>query len=217
MRVAHEKEIAELKQHDKYSQEDIETKRKEFKEQMARVIAQQRIQDIMGHSESEDEEAKLDVADTFKQFVSQKKFGAEDRHLTFKDYYKLNFENDVPEIVCEVIHYLSGQLHHRTSHISKDTYIRMLNAQMEGKVIESEGQKERKRKFGWRYTFEGLEQQIQKLSPRDIIRNRNRVLTEEQKKEADEAVFREYNIDPATMPQFAKQRSRLAFAHLSAN
>jgi hypothetical protein len=42
------------------------------------------------------------------------------------------------------------------------------------------------------------------LSPRDIIRNRNRVLTEEQKKEADEAVFREYNIDPATMPQFAK-------------
>ena len=39
--------------------------------------------------------------------------------------------NHVPEIVCDVLYYLSGYVHHRTDEIPKDVYTKMLKAQIE--------------------------------------------------------------------------------------
>lgn len=69
----------------------------------------------MDISDESDDDLKLDVIETFKKYVSEKKFGEPDKSLTFKDYYKLEFINDVPEIVCDILFYLARYYHYRTN------------------------------------------------------------------------------------------------------
>ena len=90
----------------------------------------QRVQDIMADnkSDSSDEEPKLDVQTTFKQFVSDKNFKQHDKHITFKDYSKINFANEMPEIVCDILYYLAKYRHPNAANISRDTYDRMIEA-----------------------------------------------------------------------------------------
>ena len=154
-----EREIKEL---DKagISTEEADRKRKEFAREWEQARQKQRVQDIMDQSDDSDEPPVLDVHATFKRFVSEKRFSAPDRHLTFKDYYKLNFPNDVPEIVCDIFCYLANQYHYRTGYLTRDTYERLLNAQLENRLLETEDQKQRKKRFAWRCTFEGLDSQI---------------------------------------------------------
>lgn len=83
----------------------------------------------MDQSDDSDEAPVLDVYTTFKKFVSEKRFSAPDKFLNFKDYYKMNFANDVPEIVCDIFYYLANYSHYRTGYLNKDTYERLLNAQ----------------------------------------------------------------------------------------
>jgi hypothetical protein len=82
----------------------------------------------MDQSDESDEEPVLDVRSTFKRFVSEKRFSKPDRHINFKDYYKLNFPNDVPEIVCDIFCYLARQYHHRTGYLTREKYERLLDA-----------------------------------------------------------------------------------------
>ena len=118
--------------------EEAEVKRKEFAREWDQARNKKRIEDIMDQSDDSDEAPVLDVFATFKKFVSEKRFSAPDKFLNFKEYYKLNFPNDVPEIVCDIFYYLAHYSHYRTGYLNRDTYERLLNAQHENRLLETE-------------------------------------------------------------------------------
>jgi len=116
----------------------------------------QRFKNIMTNSSDSEDEPSIDMISTFKNFISKKNFGEPDKHLTFKDYYKLNFINDVPEIVCDILCYLSKYYHYRTNAMERALYERLMDAQQADIVLETDQQRENKNRFAWRYTIEGL-------------------------------------------------------------
>ena len=130
MREEHEKKVKELsfREENPISKNEAYEMRKEFEQAMVAENEKQRLLEILGQTSSEDEEAQLEIGATFKKYVSEKRFGDSDKHLTFKDYYKLNFVNDVPEIVSEVLCYLTGYYYFRTGFIRRATYVKMMNA-----------------------------------------------------------------------------------------
>jgi hypothetical protein len=113
------------------TQEEAEHRRKQFDREWNKAQDRQRVKDIMKTNaiSSEDEQATLDIQSTFKQFVSDKKFEAADQHLTFKEYSRLPFSNGMPEIVCDILYYLARFIAPKTGQLSRDTYVRMMEAQ----------------------------------------------------------------------------------------
>jgi hypothetical protein len=89
----------------------------------------------MGQAEESSDDVDLNVETTFKNYVSTKKFGASDKFLNINDYIKLDFMNDVPEIVCDILCYLSRHVHHRSNHIEKKVYEHLLFSQIKKEVV----------------------------------------------------------------------------------
>jgi hypothetical protein len=87
-----------------------------------------KFEDDINKDDDSDGDPVLDVINTFKKYVSEKKFNEDDKALVFKDYYKLNFPNDVPEIVCDIICYLSHYYHYRTGYVKKKVYEHLLDS-----------------------------------------------------------------------------------------
>ena len=71
--------------------------------------------------------------------------------------------NHVPEIVCDVLYYLSGYIHHRTEDISKDVYTKMLKAQIANKSVASQEQIDNYNNDGWMYDAKGIDKNLAAL------------------------------------------------------
>ena len=69
-------------------------------------------------------------ARAFFDFVREKKYTTKEFYITKKQYQMFEFMNQVPEIVCDVLFYLSGYVHHRTSTMHQDMYKQLLMAQV---------------------------------------------------------------------------------------
>ena len=92
----------------------------------------------MGQAEESSDDVDLNVGTTFKNYVSTKKFGAPDKFLSINDYIKLEFMNDVPEIVCDILCYLSRHVHHRSNHLDKKVYEHLLSSQINKVIVQTE-------------------------------------------------------------------------------
>ena len=83
-------------------------------------------------------EPKLRLKDTnvlhpsrvFDEYVCEKNYQKKEYFISENQYLQLEFMNQVPEIICDLLYYLSGYVHYRTDLISKDVYQKMLIAQI---------------------------------------------------------------------------------------
>jgi len=50
--------------------------------------------------------------------------------LDFEEYAKIEFLNDVPEIVCDILCYLARYFHYRTSQMTERIYQKALISQV---------------------------------------------------------------------------------------
>ena len=71
--------------------------------------------------------------------------------------------NQVPEIVCDVLYYLSGYVHHRTEEIPKDVYTKMLQAQIDNVSTASQEQIDNYYNDGWMYDAKGIDRNVEAL------------------------------------------------------
>lgn len=85
--------------------------------------------DNVGHSEVREkipEQKSPDVHKTFKQYTVDKHFSKGAELISFEEYVSIPWLNDIPEIVCDVLCYLTNYFHHRSDIISKEAYKNML-------------------------------------------------------------------------------------------
>jgi hypothetical protein len=100
------------------------------------------------------------VHQTFEDFVTLRKFSDDTNRISLEQYLKIEYLNLIPEIVCEVLCYLSGYVHHRNDQISHAVYSRKLVTQINGGSLATDEMKENYEKDGWRYTPRGLDEQV---------------------------------------------------------
>ena len=62
----------------------------------------------------------------FMNYICESKMISREYFISQKKYCELEFINEVPEIVCDVLFYLSGYIHYRTDRISLEGYEKML-------------------------------------------------------------------------------------------
>ena len=67
--------------------------------------------------------------------MCDKKMNRREFYISEKQYMQLEFMNEVPEIVCDILYHLSGYVHHRTNKFSYEAYEEMLRCQHD-KVVE---------------------------------------------------------------------------------
>ena len=76
----------------------------------------------------EEEKVNLNPHVIFSKYVSENYFNKSEVCITEEQYMKLNFMNQIPEIVCEIICYLSKYYHYRTRFVSQKAYRVLMDA-----------------------------------------------------------------------------------------
>ena len=71
--------------------------------------------------------------------------------------------NQVPEIVCDLLFYLSGYIHHRTDEIPKDVYTKMLKAQILNVPVATQEQIDNYNSEGWKHDAVGIDRNLEAL------------------------------------------------------
>lgn len=66
----------------------------------------------------------------FNSYICESKMQHREYFISKKQYLAMEFMNEVPEIVCDILFYLSGFVHYRTDRISAETYHQMLRCQI---------------------------------------------------------------------------------------
>jgi len=54
--------------------------------------------------------------------MCEKKMQSREFYISEKQYMTLDFMNEVPEIVCDILYHLSGYVHYRTDRFSEEAY-----------------------------------------------------------------------------------------------
>lgn len=62
----------------------------------------------------------------FQAYVGESKMPESEYKIDEKQYAALDFMNEVPEIVCDVLFHLTGFVHYRTTRFSSEVYERFL-------------------------------------------------------------------------------------------
>ena len=106
-----------------------------FKSEEAKMKRQALLQmtDNIGNNEMRQkipERKSPDVLKTFKQYALEKHFDSKAELISQDEYISMPWLNGVPEIVCDVLCYLSNYLHHRSDVIGKEAYQSMLLGQI---------------------------------------------------------------------------------------
>ena len=71
---------------------------------------------------SDEENFDLDVNQTWKDYIKEKKFDQNADFISYSEYAKIHFMNDVPEIVCDIVYYLARYVYYRHSDFTCDSY-----------------------------------------------------------------------------------------------
>ena len=106
----------------------------------------------------------MNVFAQWQDYVTAKNFSDTHNHITLEQYLHIEFVNFIPEIVCEILAYLSNYIHHRSEDIPYQIYERMLICQITGESLATEEMKKNYLVDGWRYTPRGLDKQVEDLS-----------------------------------------------------
>ena len=77
--------------------------------------------------------------------------------------------NEAPEIVCDVLFYLSAYVHHRTNHMPYETYKNVLFSQVQNTDIRTKEQIQCYKDFGWQSDHLGIDANRREL--RDFYKN----------------------------------------------
>lgn len=105
------------------------------------------------------------VVKAFFEYASDKYFeGKKEHYLSKASFCDLDFQNEVPEVVCDLLFYLSGYVHHRSDIFTEDAYRQLLVKQMDDISIASEIQKAKYQQLGWQYDQKGIDENIKILT-----------------------------------------------------
>ena len=99
----------------------------------------------------------------FNLYVGEKHLDKREYYISEAQYVDLDFMNMAPEIVCEVLYYLCGYVHHRTSSISIDTYKDIMMAQIDERDVATKAQLDHYEREGWMQDPEGIDKNIAEL------------------------------------------------------
>ena len=55
----------------------------------------------------------------FEDYVRMKHYNKREFYITRKQYCNIDFLNEVPEVLCDLLFYLTGYMHHKTDLISE--------------------------------------------------------------------------------------------------
>ena len=62
----------------------------------------------------------------FEDYVRMKHYNKREFYITRKQYCNIDFLNEVPEVICDLLFYLTGYMHHKTDLISEEAYNKLL-------------------------------------------------------------------------------------------
>ena len=119
------------------------------------------------------------VKNLFSEFVFDKNFARASHHITETEYQKIEWMNVVPEIVCDILGYMSDYVHYRTHKMNRDLYENMLHFQVRQIEIMTEQQRGNFEREGWMHSTNGLQKHLAEIDM-DHIRKELAPLTEEQ-------------------------------------
>jgi len=86
----------------------------------------------------------------------EKKFDRREYFISKHQYMDLDFINESPEIVNDVLFFLSGYVHHRTNLVSYETYKTILQGQVSNSSIQTKEQISNYQEDGWKYDGKGI-------------------------------------------------------------
>ena len=99
----------------------------------------------------------------FLNYICDKKYTTKEYFISQNQYLDMEFMNQVPEIVCDILYYLSGYIHHRTDQIPKDVYTKMLKAQIENVSTATQEHIDNYNNDGWMYDAKGIDRNVEAL------------------------------------------------------
>ena len=62
--------------------------------------------------------------------MQQKRLDQKEYYLSRRQYCSIEFMNEAPEIVCDLLYYMAGFVHYRTNFMSQESYAQMLHCQV---------------------------------------------------------------------------------------
>ena len=83
--------------------------------------------------------------------------------ITQEEYLKIPWLNVVPEIVCDILCYLTHYFHYRSDLISKEAYSSMLTGQILNMHVATQKSINNFEQGGWRYSTNGIAQHMKDL------------------------------------------------------
>ena len=112
----------------------------------------------------EEEKIILSPSAIFSKYISENYFNKPDVYISEEQYLQLDFMNQIPEVVCDILCYLAKYHHYRTKLISYETYEVLMDAQMQSKSVATLQQKRSIEEEGWKYSERGIEHEVEKLN-----------------------------------------------------
>lgn len=100
----------------------------------------------------------------FLEYCVEKKFDRREYFISKHQYMDLDFINESPEIVNDVLFFLSGYVHHRTNLVSYETYKTILQGQVSNSSIQTKEQISNYQEDGWKYDGKGILAQVDALT-----------------------------------------------------
>ena len=80
-----------------------------------------------------------------------------------EDYLSIEFQNQVPEVICDLLFALTGYVHHRTDSFTMESYKKMLLAQNKNTSIATKQQLDNYAEDGWKHSEEGIADNLEML------------------------------------------------------
>eukprot|EP00353_Schmidingerella_taraikaensis_P016599 CAMPEP_0185613668 /NCGR_PEP_ID=MMETSP0436-20130131/28118_1 /TAXON_ID=626734 ORGANISM="Favella taraikaensis, Strain Fe Narragansett Bay" /NCGR_SAMPLE_ID=MMETSP0436 /ASSEMBLY_ACC=CAM_ASM_000390 /LENGTH=98 /DNA_ID=CAMNT_0028247853 /DNA_START=610 /DNA_END=906 /DNA_ORIENTATION=+ len=92
--------------------------------------------------------------------MSELKMDKKEYYLSAKQYCELEFMNEVPELVCDLLFYMSGYVHFRTNRFSQEGYEQILRCQLQNINVMSKEQMTNYNNDGWKHDEKGVEDRM---------------------------------------------------------
>lgn len=69
--------------------------------------------------------------------------------------------NQVPELICDILYYMSGFIHYRTDQMSAEAYKHLLTSQVSNTQVNSNQQNFIYETEGWKHDQRGIEKRLE--------------------------------------------------------
>ena len=86
----------------------------------------------------------------WNMYMHEKKLNKREYYLSEKHFLAIDFMNEAPEVICDLLFYMSGFIHYRTDQIDQEVYEQMLRCQVSNIEPKSKEQMKNIQKGGWK-------------------------------------------------------------------